>query len=267
MQGNQKKINQQEELVRKPYLKGKANSPLCARRGLRVLVYQIALVFIFLFIGQVLLTQSVPLRIALNLLVVFGFFMLMYSEGSRAGLDDVAFSEIALGRQQNGKQIEKKELERCYHPAKGLWTVLYGMLPLLLLALAFAFLTREQKYVLGGLPSWVSAYERRADIGLALGYYHEAQSIGLEAILRIIIRLLLFPYINMAGTDSSSLLLLLERLSPLLILIIPMGYAFGYLRGPVLRARVHGAIKADTKRRIRREKKARLLRREPKKLV
>ncbi len=266
MQAKQKKTGQAAP-VRKPFLKGRAFSPQCWKRGLRVLVYQVALIFIFLFIGQVLLTDSVPLRIVLNLLVVAGFFMLMHGEGSRAGLDDVAFAEIALGRRESGKEIEKRDLDRCYHPLKGLFTVLVGMLPLLLVAVVFAFITREQTYVLGGLPSWLSAYEQRADVGLALSYYHEAQGMGIESVLRIIVRLLLFPYINMVGTDSSSLLLLVERLSPLLMLVIPMGYAVGYLRGPALRARVHGAIKADAQRRVRREKKARAQRKAPKSLV
>lgn len=253
--------------VYKPYLKGRAASRLAAKRGLRVLVYQIALVFIFLFIGQVLLVQSLVLRLALNLLVVLGFFMLMSSEGSRAGLDDVAFAEIAHGRRESGKEVDRADLDRCYHPLKGFFTVLCGMLPLLIVALVFAVIASEQRYALGGLPSWLGAYERRAEIGLALSYYHEAQSLGLESILRIIIRLLLFPYVNMVGTDSPSLLLMVERLSPLLLLIIPMGYAAGYLRGPALRARVHGAISADSRRRVRREKRVRVQRKEPKNLV
>ena len=267
MQKKQSKAGKKPELIHKPYQKGRLSAGLAFRRGFRVLIYQIALIFIFLFIGQALLSQSAPLRIALNLLVVFGFFMLMYSEGSRAGLDDVAYAEIALSRSESGKALDNKDLARCYHPLKGLMTVLYGMLPLIIIAVVFALIARKQVYVLGGLPSWLQGYERRADIGLALSYYHETQAIGAESILRIVIRLLLFPYVNMVGTDSASALLVLEKLSPLLLLIIPMGYAAGYLRGPALRAQVHGAIKADTKRRIRREKKARVQRKEPRKLV
>lgn len=267
MQKNPSKAKKKPELIFKPYQTGRCSSGLAVRRGLRVLIYQVALIFIFLFIGQVLLSQSAPIRISLNLLVVFGFFMLMYNEGSRAGLEDVAYAEIARGRRDAGKALDKNDLARCYHPLKGVFTVLYGMLPLFLIALVFAFITREQIYVLGGLPSWLQGYERRADIGLALSYYHETQAVGIESILRILVRLLLFPYVNMIGTDSAGALLLLEQLSPLLILVIPMGYAAGYLRGPHLRARVHGAISADTKRRIRREKKARVQRKEPKKLV
>lgn len=267
MQANKSKPKQKPALIHKPYQKGNPMSAMAARRGLRVLVYQVALVFIFLFIGQVLLSDYAPLRIGLNLLVVLGFFMLMYNEGGKAGVDDVAFAEITLGRVESSKELTAADANRCYHPMKGFFTVIAGMLPLILLALVFAVLTKEQVYTLGALPSWVLGYEQRADVGLALSYYRDTQGLGIESILRIVIRLLLFPYVNMIGADSASAMLWLERFSPLLILIIPMGYAFGYLRGPALRAQVHGAIKADAKRRKRREKKAIMQRKEPKNLV
>ena len=267
MHNNQSKVKKKPVLIHKPYQKGRCISALAARRGLKVLVYQIALVFIFLFIGQMLLVESAPLRAVLNLLVVLGFFMLMVNEGSKTGLDDVTYAEIALNRTGNGSTLDDKDLARCYHPLKGVFTVLSGMLPLIIVALVFSVIASEQVYTLGGLPSWVQGYERRADVGLALSYYHETSGIGLESILRIVIRLLLFPYVNMVGTEAAGPLLAVERLSPLLILIIPMGYAVGYLRGPSLRAQVHGAISTDAKRRMRREKKARVQRKEPKKLV
>lgn len=268
MQNKQSKAKKQIVLIHKPYLKGPWHSAFAIKRGFRILGYQIVLVFIFLFIGQLLMVQSVWLRILLNLAVILSFCSLMYADGSRAGLDDVAFAQISLSRKDGGKQLTLGELARCYHPGKGFYSVFMGMLPFILLALIFAFITREQYYTLGGLPGWVQSFERRADIGLALAYYHENQGLGFVGILRIIIRLLLFPYINMVGTDSSKSLLLLEQLSPLLIMIIPTSYAFGYLRGPALRARVHGAISSDVRRRKRREKKAQdQCRQQPKKLV
>lgn len=166
-----------------------------------------------------------------------------------------------------GKQITLIERARCFHPAKGFYSVLIGMSPFLILAILLALMAREQVYTLGGLPSWVKSFETRADIGLALAYYHENISVGLVGVLRIIIRLLLFPYINMIGTDSAKGLLLLEQMSPLVILIIPMLYALGYLRGPDLRARVHGSLKADSKRRKYREQKARAQRKQPRDMV
>ena len=47
MRNNQSKGKKKPVLIHKPYQKGRAVSALAAKRGLKVLVYQIALVFIF----------------------------------------------------------------------------------------------------------------------------------------------------------------------------------------------------------------------------
>lgn len=263
------KGKEKKTLVYKPYLKGTWHSGLAARRGLKLLTYHLVFVFVYLFIGQALLFDAVVLRVLINLMVVLGFGALLFSEGAKTGLDDVAFAEIALQRQESGKPIEKKEKDRCYHPLKGLFTALAGSLPLVLIALAFAFMTSLQVHQLSGLPAWVQAYERRADVGLALRYYHETGAFSLVDALRIFVRLSIFPFINMAGTGSARTLLLLERLSPLLVLIIPTGYALGYLQGRRLRAGVHGAISTDSRRRIQRERRERRRRQrqEPTRLV
>ncbi|MHC1786281.1 MAG: hypothetical protein AB9880_04420 [Christensenellales bacterium] len=259
----------EKALVFKPFLMGSWLSWFAARRGLKLLAYQMAFVFVYLFIGQALLFDSLYLRLASNLLVVLGFSALMYNDGAKAGLDDVAFAEIALQRQNQGKTAGKAELDRCFHPAKGFFTVLAGMAPLVLLCAVFAVIAQVQVYQLGALPSWLQPYERRADVGLALGYYRQSQAFGLTDGLRIAVRLIIFPYINMAGSGSRSTLLLLERLSPLLALIIPTGYALGYLQGKRLRAGIHGAISSDARRRVQRQRreKRRLQRQEPNNLV
>jgi len=71
------------------------------------------------------------------------------------------------------------------------------------------------------------------------------------------------------GADSNNALLWLERLSPLLVCIIPTGYALGYLQGKRLRAGVHGAIVSDRARRVQKERRERRRRQrqEPNNLV
>lgn len=256
-------------LVFKPYLKGTVASKLAARRGLRILGYLFIFVLVYLFIGQALMFDSLILRLLLNIAALLGFAGLLYNDGAKMGLDDVSFAEIALQRQEAGQQITAAEKDRCFHPLKGFLTAAVGVLPLFLLALVFAFLAREITYSLGGLPSWLQGFERRADVGHALAYYHEPSSFGLVDTLRVIIRLSIFPFINIAGADSARTLLLLERLSPLLVCVLPAAYGLGYMQGHKLRASVHGAISSDAKRRVRREKRERKRRRqqEPNQLV
>ena len=259
---------QNPTLVYKPYLKGRAVSLLAARRGLRILAYLLVFVLVYLFIGQALMFDSLILRLLLNIAALLGFAGLLFNDGAKMGLDDVSFAEIALQRKESGKEVSDAELDRCFHPMKGFFTAAVGVLPIFLLALIFAFLTKEVTYSLGGLPNWLQGFERRADVGQALAYYHEPGHFGLVDTLRVIIRLCIFPFINIAGTESARTLLLLERLSPLLVLVLPGAFGLGYMQGHMLRARVHGAIKSDTRRRVQRERKERKRRRqEPNQLV
>ncbi|MBQ7519836.1 MAG: hypothetical protein IJU12_05925, partial [Clostridia bacterium] len=110
---------------------------------------------------------------------------------------------------------------------------------------------------LGALPSWVSAYETQDEIGQALAYYHETAALTLPEILRVAVRLFLFPYMNMLGNGNYEKLYLLDKLSPLLTLIVPVFYGIGYLRGPYLRALVHGNIRLARRKQNRSQRKAR----------
>jgi hypothetical protein len=263
------KGKQKQTLVYKPFLSGNWGSALAVKRGFKLLAYQLVFVFVYLFIGQALLFDQPLLRVMINLMIVLGFGGLLYNDGAKQGLDDVTYAEIALQRQQSGKPIDKLERDRCFHPAKGFFSVFAGTLPLILFCVVFALAAKVQVYRLGGLPDWVQSYERRADVGLALRYYHQGNAFGLLDGMRVAVRLLIFPYINMAGTGSNLALLWLERLSPLLVCIIPIGYALGYLQGKRLRAGVHGAIVSDRARRVRKERRERKRRQrqEPNSLV
>lgn len=263
MQGKKKQSAAKPAPVYKPFLTGTWRGKQCFTRGLRVFAYLLGFIFVYLFVGQVLMFDSVLLRVLMNAVLLLGFAALLYSDGAKAGVDDVAFGEIALQRQQSGHEDVEAQ-QRSYHPAKGFCTALAGAAPLLVVSLVFAFITQLQVYQLGGLPSWLSGLERRADIGIALSYYRQPAAFGLEQVLRIVVRLAIFPFISMAGTGSAHTLLWLERFSPLLVLIVPMGYALGYMQGKRLRAMVHGAIKTNDKRRTRRERRTRNLRTEEK---
>lgn len=241
-------------LVRKPYLRGHWRSRFAAKRGLKILGYQVAFVFLYLFVVQALYFESLALRLPLNLAVVAALFMLLYLDGTRDGANDTAFAEIAYGKQAQGKEASGSELDRCFHRMKGAFSVLVGILPLLLICVVFAFAATEQRYRLGALPEWVAAYEDRADVGLALQYYHQQEALVPQDLMRVAVRLLIFPFVNILGTENRQAILWMERLSPLLLAVIPSGYAVGYLQGENARARLHGEILAGVKKRRKRVK-------------
>lgn len=261
----------QKSLIKKPYLKGKAFSRLALKRGLRILGYLVLSAVLFFFLGQLLVIDIDWLRTIINLVVIAAFAGLLYSTGARDGEGDVAFAEIALIRQADGREATREDLERCFHPYKGFVTAFSGALLIVLICLAYALQAVKDTYVLGPLPSWVAAYETRADIGPALLYYHDRAAFGLADALRMVVRLLIFPFVNIAGVRNADAILIVERLSPLLVLVAPMSYGVGYARGERFRALVHSGIASNAKRAARKRRKAaasrQQQRKEPRQLV
>lgn len=240
-------------LVYKPYLKGRGVSALAARRGGRIAVFVVMSAFVFFFMGQLLALDITWLRLVINLAVLGVLALLYYSDGARAGEGDAAFAEIAYSRRQDGKAVPEKDLDRCFHPAKGFFTALIGVSPFVLICLVYAFMARPAAYTLGALPSWLGPYLKRADIGLALAYYQQPAAFGLQDGLRMLVRLLVFPFVNMMGAENARAVLWVERLSPLLVMLAPMAHGLGYLRGERLRAMVHGGIAAGQRKKRRQE--------------
>lgn len=261
MTNTAKKSRQAKLQIKKPYLKGNAFSRLAVTRGGRILLYLLLSAVMFFFLGQLMVIDVPWLRILVNLVVVAAFAGLMYSNGARVGEGDVSFAEIALSRQEAGKPVSREDKDRCFHKAKGFVTALSGALPMVLLCLVYAVMAVKDHYTLGALPSWVGAYESRADIGLALAYYHDHTGIGAADILRLLVRLLVFPFVNMVGARNADALLVVERLSPLLVLVAPMFYGVGYMRGEAYRSLVHGGIASNARRAARKQRK----RQQPKK--
>ncbi|MBQ7455592.1 MAG: hypothetical protein IJS53_04040 [Clostridia bacterium] len=246
--------------IYKPYLLGTVFSRKAAGRGWKVGGYLVVLGIISLLVGGLLSSDSLALRLIVSVVMIVSCGMLLYSEGGRQGEQDVAFAEIAQNRLNEGRRVPESEKDACFHPGKGFFTALVGVLPLFLLALAFSLIAQKQFYGVGALPAWVSAYQGEASIGQALSYYAVEISIRAEDVLRLLMRFLLFPFVNIVGTNDVEGLYLVDKLSPLLCLILPLFYAVGYLRGPYLRALVHGNIRLGRRRHDARERKARQVR-------
>ena len=137
-----------------------------------------------------------------------------------------------------------------------------GALPFFVICLVFAIVAQKQRFSLGVLPSWVASYESQSEVSEALAFYHETSGLSLEAVLRIVVRLIIFPYVTMMDINSYEAMYWVDKLSPLFCLTLPACYAVGYLRGPFLRALVHGNIRQNRRKHNKREKRARQQRRQ-----
>ena len=82
---------------------------------------------------------------------------------------------------------------------------------------------------------------------------------GMSAVdvIRIIVRICVMPFVSMAGAENRDAMLMVERLSPLLVLLPAIAYGTGYLQGQKERTRIHTGIAESRKNRARKEKRAR----------
>ena len=248
------------EPVKKPYLKGS----FCGKDAWKTVPKRFAgmlmLCFVYAIASMIMNFDSLVGRILVSVFIVGVALYYVFAKGVEQGTGDVGYGEMMYARQQEGKTIAKLDSDRCYHPLKGFFEALLGALPYVLVALVFAVLTKPTVYSLGGLPSWTQEMMLQDEFGDALRYYQETHGMTALEILRIIVRIMCMPMMSVAtylGTDAA---LLVERLSPLFLLLPAAAYSIGYLQGPAQRERINTGIKigvSKKQRKQQREKKAR----------
>ena len=94
-------------------------------------------------------------------------------------------------------------------------------------------------------------------VGEALAAYTVRGGMQFVDVLRIIVRILIMPFISMVGSENRDGLLLVERLSPVIVLLPALAYGTGYLQGRSERTKIHTGIAENRKSRARKEKRAR----------
>ncbi|NLB90679.1 MAG: hypothetical protein GX786_05615 [Clostridiales bacterium] len=265
MSQNKKK---KQKPVQKPIHKGKVLEKNVFKRALKVWGTLVLLTVLYLVFGPMFMFENVFLRIVLNTaLLLLGAGILMMS-GISDGESDAALGEIVYQRKLTGKPVSQQEEASSYRPGKGFATALFGVSPFFLLAVVLAFTTKENTYSLGVLPAWIQSYKDVTMTGKALEYYDITRSLGAVDIIRTIVRAHLLPIFSMINIQAASEVLI-ERLTPLLVLILPMGYGIGYLRGKQVRSMIHSNIAKNTRKKRKQDKRARPKKtpKEPEKLV
>jgi len=245
------------EMVHKPIIQGswcgKDARKMALKRALSVLTT--TLVYLF---GSLLLSfDALWGRILMGFVLVLGVCYYQYVNGLNQGENDAAYGEIIYGRKESGRVVPPEECERSFHPMKGIFAAVAGAAPFMLLALVFAFMAKPVYYSLGVLPSWTEGLMVQTEFATGLIHYNVSDGMGAMDIMRIIIRAMTMPFVNVASALGVEAVLLCERLSPLLILLSPLGYGIGYLGGQHLRDQVNTGIKMGDDRKKKREMKAR----------
>ena len=245
------------KIVTKPYLTGTPVDGKTALDALKFFCGMLVMALLFLLAGALLIVENMFLRTVLNLGVMVISYAAFYMMGVSKGTAAVTLGEMLHVRKENGRSVTAKEQAACYHPLKGLIPALIGDLPFIICGVLLALTAKEQFTNLGALPGWVSAMTTREEIMDPLAFYSVAHPVELETIVRMPIRMLLMPLVGLAGTENTSALLMIERLSPLLLLLPPAAYGFGYTRGVSVRTQVHTSIAANNRKRAKRDKKKR----------
>ncbi len=256
MQQN-KKTKSAPETVVKPILVGDWNTrstwKMAPKRTLSTLL--IALVYVFFSVMASL--DNPILRIIVSAAVILLVFYYQCTKGMEAGEKDAAYSEIMFDRQKEGKVLSAEDRDRCFHPLRGVFATLLGVLPFVIICLVYAFMAKPQTYQLGVIPTWMKNSMLHDEVKDALGYYAVNRSMSFADGLRIVVRCLTMPFINIAGVLGNDAVLWAERLSPLFVMIAPMGFGLGYSRGHALRTRINTGIQQGVDKKKRKEQKAR----------
>ena len=250
---NREQKNKKE--IHKPFITGDVTDESTLKRSLFFFGSLIVVILVAFIACASASFSNLLLRLLLNLAVIALGLMIFFNNGSRHGTEAVTRGEILYQKKDKGQEISESEKKMCFHPAKGFVTALIGTAPFLVLAVILALNTSVQMTDSGTLPSWMQAYTRRSDIGNALINYTEPEGMTFIDFVRMIIRICIIPFVNIVSYSDKNGMCLLERLSPIVLLLPAAAYGSGYLTGKSIRTKIHTAISENDKRRIRKERK------------
>lgn len=241
----------------------KARAMEYTRIALRVFAYQVAFGFFGLMFVSMLMGAGDLLRIPLVGLIIAMAGLLLFSDGAYHGEKDMAASETLDRLEKSGEyQASVQESAKRFSRTKGALGAMLGAVPVLLIAAYVAVTAVPYAYTLQDLPGWLSPYLPRAEIGNALNYLKDvAVTATVTDYLRVAARFFLFPYVGLFGETSDAFSLWFDRLSPLLVLVMPLLSAIGYQFGPSRRAKSVKLIeeaKNKPRRRLKKEARKRI---------
>ena len=225
-------ISEKQKKARRPLRRAKNwGRPVFKMAGRLLLIAAVTLVLGLMFSAL----QGIPsavLRTTLTLVIAAGVLMMLFNEGLNRGFADTEASHQAMRLEKEGKTLTKKDDQACFHPLKPLCAALLAFGIPLVLSVYLALTAEPYTYMLQDLPNWVSgAYSARSDVMAPLASYLTEVTMGAKDMIRMIVRMVILLYVNLFS-DPQKMLLMIDRLSPLMVLTYPIAYLAGYLRGP-----------------------------------
>lgn len=225
----------------------------------RLTMYMVAVIVIGLLFSSLQAIDSQALRSVITAVLSLVLLAFFYMEGLNKGSGDAGSSRQAARLLKAGRELTVKEDAACYHPLKAVCgAALLFVIPLALAAYV-ALTTQEYTYTLQDLPGWLSGgYGSREDVMGGLGAYMQPMETSVRDWIRIVARLFVLMFINFFG-DPQRAGALIDRLTPLFILLYPLAYIIGYLRGPAENVKLEKMNKKAKKVAVRKQQKSKLV--------
>jgi len=253
MKKNIQSFDKRNREVHKPFLTGSPIDDRTISNSLKFCGVLILVFFItFITCSSISATGQI-FRIVFSSVVILLVLFVFFNNGINLGADAVAKGEILYQKQLDGKGFSDSERKLCFHPWKAYLIGFFGSVPFLIIAVIFAINATITLTGAGTLPSWMQSYTRRKDIASALVSYMKPDGMMLTDYLRIAVRVFILPFVNIVGAQNSHGILLLEKLSPVILMLPAAAYGTGYLFGKKIRTKIHTMISENNLKRKKRE--------------
>lgn len=227
--------------------------------ALKLIGLVVALIVLGLMFSMVQGIKNNWLRVGIVALVLGTEILFFWAEGANKGSGDAMNSRQVAKMEKEGKAIEAREDAACYHPLKALCGALMLFALPLVLAAVVAVCAKEYTYILQDLPTWMSSnYAAREDVLAPLAAYTQISDATLVEWLRVISRLFMLPFVSLFS-DPQRMTFLIDRISPLCILVYPLAYTLGYLCGPREMEKLNKQNKRAKKVAVRKQQKSNLV--------
>ena len=198
----------------------------------KLLMITVVVVVLGLMFSALQMIKNTLLRDGISLLIASGLVLLFYSEGLNRGARDAGESRQLAKLERNGIAVEAREDAACYHPFKALGACALVFILPLLCAVFLALTAKEYTYSLQDLPSWLTgSYGARQDVMAPLTAYMQNAGATIVDWVRVFVRLFVLIFVNLFP-DPQRMSAAIDRIAPLCMLIYPLAFMTGYLRGP-----------------------------------
>jgi len=220
--------NKQKKPVRRAQRWGKRVLPMAGR----IVPMTILIVILGLMFTSLQAIETYWLRAVISVAVGAVMVILLYSEGLNSGVIDVNASHNYMKAEADGRNLTAADDAACYHPVKALCAALTVFGLPLALSVVMALNAREYTYTLQSLPKWLTqSYGTRADVMAPLSAYGQVTGMVLLDWIRMFVRLFILVLINLFE-DPQKMTAAIDRLSPLMVSVLPVSYMVGYLLSP-----------------------------------